>query len=212
MAWRNIISNVLPFFGGESQSVLPMAVGRGTLNGREPGDSRMHWLYTWETRDKMMPARTRFARTLGHIQFTNVAGHSWCNSGYGDAMTLAISQLMKSEVAVMLNNAAASIDNKSGGLLWDEAQGRFVSDPPKASSNPLKTNSDPTAKNQRPGTQQGNTTIGRLNTGGVYNTGGGGHNTGNASSGRYNGGTGGYATGGYATGGGSFSIGGGSNN
>eukprot|EP01054_Gregarina_sp_Poly1_P000983 Gregarina_sp_Poly_1__982@NODE_123_length_13493_cov_176_815135_g110_i0_p3_GENE_NODE_123_length_13493_cov_176_815135_g110_i0NODE_123_length_13493_cov_176_815135_g110_i0_p3_ORF_typecomplete_len634_score77_51Lipase_3/PF01764_25/77Lipase_3/PF01764_25/9_8e20DUF2974/PF11187_8/5_4e06Chlorophyllase2/PF12740_7/0_012Lipase/PF00151_19/0_082Lipase/PF00151_19/8_4e02Abhydrolase_3/PF07859_13/0_097Hydrolase_4/PF12146_8/0_092Abhydrolase_6/PF12697_7/0_11BAAT_C/PF08840_11/0_17PGAP1/PF07819_13/0_16Chlorophyllase/PF0 len=83
-------------------------------------------LYTFNQRRIGDVATTSFFTATAKAFFIDSVGHPWCFEGFGDAFTMAITQLLKSEVSLMLSNTAAGLDTSRSELLWDGDDKAFI--------------------------------------------------------------------------------------
>eukprot|EP01055_Gregarina_sp_Pseudo9_P000399 Gregarina_sp_Pseudo_9__398@NODE_125_length_4117_cov_8_899461_g117_i0_p2_GENE_NODE_125_length_4117_cov_8_899461_g117_i0NODE_125_length_4117_cov_8_899461_g117_i0_p2_ORF_typecomplete_len634_score136_10Lipase_3/PF01764_25/4_5e02Lipase_3/PF01764_25/1_2e19DUF2974/PF11187_8/2e06Chlorophyllase2/PF12740_7/0_018Lipase/PF00151_19/0_1Lipase/PF00151_19/1_2e03Abhydrolase_6/PF12697_7/0_051PGAP1/PF07819_13/0_065BAAT_C/PF08840_11/0_092PEPPE/PF08237_11/0_13Abhydrolase_2/PF02230_16/0_17Esterase/PF00756_20/0_16Chlo len=83
-------------------------------------------LYTFNQRRIGDFSTTLFFTATAHAFFIDTIGHPWCFEGFGDAFTMAITQLLKSEVSLMLSNTAAGLDTNRTELLWNADDKAFI--------------------------------------------------------------------------------------
>eukprot|EP01053_Blabericola_migrator_P011271 Blabericola_migrator_1__11270@NODE_663_length_6971_cov_273_239426_g484_i0_p2_GENE_NODE_663_length_6971_cov_273_239426_g484_i0NODE_663_length_6971_cov_273_239426_g484_i0_p2_ORF_typecomplete_len650_score98_47Lipase_3/PF01764_25/2_7e03Lipase_3/PF01764_25/2_2e19DUF2974/PF11187_8/8_6e07Esterase/PF00756_20/0_0023Lipase/PF00151_19/0_035Abhydrolase_6/PF12697_7/5_7e03Abhydrolase_6/PF12697_7/0_096PGAP1/PF07819_13/0_18PEPPE/PF08237_11/0_28_NODE_663_length_6971_cov_273_239426_g484_i030755024 len=83
-------------------------------------------LYTFRQRQIGEVRTTTFFTATAHAFFIDSVGHPWCFEGFGDAFTMAITQLLKSELSLMLTNTAAGLDTNRSEMLWDPETRSFV--------------------------------------------------------------------------------------
>lgn len=83
-------------------------------------------LYTFAQRKRGDVSSTLFFTATAHAFFVDTIGHPWCTEGFGDAFTMAITQLLKSEVSLMLSNTAAELDRNRSELLWNPDDKAFI--------------------------------------------------------------------------------------